>query len=87
MVFNESDILKLNDGISYVVSKIITLDGLKYCILVNMEKMSDIKYMLISNEKELIEVENPDIIRKIAVEVLHDTNVKELLSEFKNNAE
>ena len=87
MVFKESDILKLDDGISYVVSKIITLDGLKYCILVNMEKMSDIKYMLISNEKELIEVENPDIIRKIAVEVLHDTNVKELLSEFKNSAE
>ena len=87
MVFNESDILKLNDGISYVVSKIIFLDGLKYCVLVNMKKMSDIKYMLISNEKELMEVENPDIIREIAVEILHDTNIKELLSEVKDGIE
>lgn len=78
MNIEENDIIILDDDNNYVISNISIIDDAKYFIAVDINNTSNIKY-LTQEDNEMIEIEDAEIVKKIALNVLNSTDLDKLV--------
>ena len=83
MKLEVKDTVTLDDNNEYVISNIETIDNKEYFVLVDIKNLSNIKYMCLDNNS-FLEIEDEELIKKIALSVANNTNVDKLMQEVNN---
>lgn len=83
MKLEVKDIVTLDDNNEYVISNIETIDNKEYFILIDIKNLSNIKYMCLDNNS-FLEIEDEELIKKIALSIVHNTNFDKLMQEVNN---
>ena len=78
MNFKEKDILLLDDDKEYAVSSIINIENVNYAVIVDVADLTNIKYVKCCDDGNLEEIEDAELVRKIAEAIAKTINYENL---------